>query len=102
MNVNDFKRKAKEIHKKWHFNTSIIGGRLGEKSKDERTTELIDLVNEYIAELHKEEFNTKTKEQQFKVVENTINLVVDDMGIYTMPNWKQICEKVRSESYEEC
>ena len=51
MNVDDFKRKAKEIHKKWHFNTSIIGGRLGEKSKDERTTELIDLVNEYIAEL---------------------------------------------------
>lgn len=100
MDITDLKTDLKHIHKKWYFKIPIIGKLIKRKCQYKITDKSIDLVNEYITELHKEEFNNKSKEEQFKVVEYVINCIVDDMGLYTKPNWKKICEEVRCELYE--
>ena len=100
MNITNLKNELKHIHKKWYFKIPIIGKIIKKNCQDKIIDKSIDLVNEYITELHEKEFNNKSKEEQFKIIDDVVNGIVDDMGIYTRPNWKKICEEVRSELNE--
>lgn len=97
MNIDNFKNKISQICKKWYFKIPIIGKVIRRKLQGKITNKSIELINEYIAELHREEFNNKSKEEQFKVVEYIVNLVADDIGLYTRPNWSKICKEVKHE-----
>lgn len=95
MNIADFKNKINQIYEKWYFKIPIIGKVIRRKLQGKITNKSIELINEYMAELHKEEFNNKSKEEQFKTVEYIVSLVVDDMGVYTRHNWSKICEEIK-------
>ena len=99
MDITDLKNELKYIHRKWYFKIPVIGKIIKRKCQDNIIDKSINLVNEYITELHKKELNNKSKEEQFKVIDDVVSGIVDDMGIYTRPNWKKICEEVGSELY---
>lgn len=100
MNIENLKSEIKRINNKWYFKIPVLGRKLREKSSDKRAKDSFNIIQNYITKYNKEEFNSKSKEEQYEYIGQVVNGVVDDMGIYTRPNWKKICEEIRSELYE--
>lgn len=100
MNIESLNEEIKKINNKWYFKIPILGKVLRKKSSAKRAEDSFNIIQDYITKYNKEEFDGKSKEEQFMLIDNVVNGIVDDMGIYTRSNWKKICEKVRSDLYE--
>lgn len=98
MTYEEFETKLKEIKKrknKWYFKIPIIGNKLKMRITEVIKDECISLHKEYIRLLIKEDWNNKTKEQQYEIIENVINTITEEMGLYTKTNWNDIIKDLQ-------
>ena len=100
MDIGNLKSEIKRVNNKWYFKIPVLGRKLREKSSAKRAEDSFNIIQDYITKYNKEEFDGKSKEEQYELIGQVVNGIVDDVGIYTRPNWKKICEKVRSELNE--
>ena len=85
--------KVKERENKWYFKIPIIGDRLKLKVAKEVKDECRSLCNEYLRLRLKEDWNNKTTEERYEI----INTITKEDRLYTQTNWDNIVKDLQKQ-----
>lgn len=98
MDIEQLQNDIKEImnpENKWK--NELIGEIFKKKEEEIAKARINSLINTYIGELNKEEWNKKSGKEQYEIMENIINAVVLDITKYGLTNWDKVIKEIMKE-----
>lgn len=98
MDIEQLQNDIKEIinpENKWK--NEVVGEIFKKKEEEIAKARITSLINAYIGELNKEEWNKKSGKEQYEIMDNVINAVVLDITKYGLTNWDKVIKEIMEE-----
>lgn len=98
MDLEQLQNDIKEImntENKWYY--TVVGEVLKIEEKEIAKARLNSLINTYMRELNKNEWDKKSEEEQSSSMKNVIDAILIDAVKYGVPDWDKIIEDMELE-----